>query len=90
MGSFEYDPIGRASVLTLLNRRIREPYVRWCERSTNQLMISLLLDFEGDCKCQHKIVQKCEYKYVQLHIALTMFIPLLPCLNDLLTGKNRH
>ena len=44
MGSFEYDPIGRASVLTLLNRRIREPYVRWCERSTNQLMISLLLD----------------------------------------------
>ncbi|WP_211272288.1 hypothetical protein, partial [Enterococcus rivorum] len=27
-----------------LNRRIREPYVRWCERSANQLMISLLLD----------------------------------------------
>ncbi len=22
-----------------------EPYVRWCERSTSQLMASLLLDF---------------------------------------------
>ncbi|WP_240430616.1 group II intron maturase-specific domain-containing protein [Suicoccus acidiformans] len=30
--------------IQLLNCRIREPYVRWWERSTSQLMASLLLD----------------------------------------------
>ena len=27
-----------------------EPYVRWCERSTSQLMASLLLDFPNSPK----------------------------------------
>ena len=36
-----------------------DPYVRWCERSTSQLMASLLLDW-GNIECHKISVQKFE------------------------------
>ena len=31
-----------------------DPYVRWCERSTSQLMASLLLDYQIICMVDKK------------------------------------
>jgi len=46
MGAERFSPSVRAlEILKLLNRRIREPYVRWCERSADEVIICLLLDF---------------------------------------------
>lgn len=44
MGSSSATADGRVCLRKILNRRIRDPYVRWCERTNNQLMIILLLD----------------------------------------------
>ena len=45
MGLSFTEPTDRVCLCKILNRQVREPYAWWCERSTSQLMASLLLDY---------------------------------------------
>ncbi|MFD0957694.1 hypothetical protein ACFQ1Y_15505, partial [Virgibacillus alimentarius] len=55
-----------------------EPYVRWCERSTNQVMVSHLLDFFlMNCYSKFSSVTDMEaYKGVFLDIDAFLFPPI--------------